>query len=113
MALRVISSKHFRYHPKTDLPFFSLGVVMFPKLSRFRLVVLFTLVLAAFVFSAIRFGRVTEAGGSGSMFFVPTITATDQDAIVTDADVDGRADPGDVVQYTVTVTNNGTDATGV
>jgi hypothetical protein len=44
---------------------------------------------------------------------VPTITATKVDSIFTDVDGDGRADPGDTLQYTVTINNGGTDATGV
>lgn len=46
----------------------------------------------------------------------PAITASNTDALVTDADGDGIADPGDVVEYTVTVNNTagaGNDATGM
>ncbi|MBV9210222.1 MAG: cadherin-like domain-containing protein, partial [Acidobacteria bacterium] len=43
----------------------------------------------------------------------PTITATMTDSIFTDVDGDGRADPGDTLQYTVTINNGGSDATGV
>jgi hypothetical protein len=43
----------------------------------------------------------------------PNITATKTDMIFTDVDGDGRADPGDTLKYTVTISNPGTDATGV
>src|SRR3954454_13869620 len=37
-----------------------------------------------------------------------------QDALAADADADGRFDPGDTIEYKVTVANTGdTDATGV
>jgi uncharacterized repeat protein (TIGR01451 family) len=61
-------------------------------------------------------------GSSGSLrrslaatpFFVPNITATKVDSIFTDNDSDGKADPGDVLMYTVTIGNTGADpATGV
>jgi hypothetical protein len=45
---------------------------------------------------------------------VPTITATKVDALISD-DGDGKADPGgtEKIEYTVTITNNGTDAADV
>jgi uncharacterized repeat protein (TIGR01451 family) len=44
----------------------------------------------------------------------PVVAATKQDAFVTDADGDGKADPGDVLRYTVTIANTGAaEATGV
>ncbi len=49
-------------------------------------------------------------------FLVPAMSATMVDSVVTDNDGDGRADPGDTLLYTVTVSNTGagaTDATGV
>ena len=43
-----------------------------------------------------------------------TVTASKVATLVVDNDGDGRADPGDTIQYTVTITNTGTaDATGV
>src|SRR5262245_66489389 len=43
-----------------------------------------------------------------------TVTATLQDALLTDVDGDTRFDPGDTIQYTAVVSNTGdTDATGV
>lgn len=45
--------------------------------------------------------------------FAPQITATKTDAFP-DQDADGRAEPGDTITYSVTITNNGaSDATGV
>jgi len=46
--------------------------------------------------------------------FAPAITATKTDAILND-DGDGKADPGgtEKIEYTVTISNGGTDATGV
>ena len=45
---------------------------------------------------------------------VPSITATKVDALISD-DGDGKADPGETekIEYTVTITNNGTDAADV
>jgi hypothetical protein len=47
-------------------------------------------------------------------FLVPNITATKTDAIIND-DGDSKLDPGgaEKIEYTVTITNNGTDATNV
>ncbi len=45
---------------------------------------------------------------------VPSISANMVDSVSTDTDGDGRADPGETLQYTVTVSNGGADpATGV
>ncbi|HEU4595057.1 MAG TPA: Calx-beta domain-containing protein [Pyrinomonadaceae bacterium] len=44
---------------------------------------------------------------------VPTITATKTDTIVVDGGNDGIAEPGDLIEYQITITNNGTDATNV
>jgi uncharacterized repeat protein (TIGR01451 family) len=58
--------------------------------------------------------RSIAATTTAAPFFVPIISATKVDAIFTDADSDGRADPGDVLMYTVTISNTGPDpATGV
>lgn len=44
----------------------------------------------------------------------PAVSATKSAAVVVDADADGRADPGDTVEYTVVVTSTGTqDAVGL
>ncbi len=48
-----------------------------------------------------------------AILLVPTITATKVDSIITDVDGDGRVDPGDTIQYTVTINNAGTDATAM
>ncbi|MBL8045421.1 MAG: cadherin-like domain-containing protein, partial [Anaerolineales bacterium] len=45
--------------------------------------------------------------------FAPALTATKSDALFTDVDGDTLADPGDVLRYTVTMTNTGSEATGV
>jgi hypothetical protein len=44
--------------------------------------------------------------------FAPNITATKVDAFP-DPNSDGKAEPGETITYTVTITNSGTDATGV
>ncbi|HYV10908.1 MAG TPA: Ig-like domain-containing protein, partial [Pyrinomonadaceae bacterium] len=44
--------------------------------------------------------------------FVPTITATKVDSF-TDADLDGKAEPGQTIKYTVNIGAAGEDATGV
>ena len=43
----------------------------------------------------------------------PVVTATKTDALFTDVDGDLQADPGDTLQYTVTISAAGEDATGV
>jgi uncharacterized repeat protein (TIGR01451 family) len=40
----------------------------------------------------------------------PAVGATKSDALVVDADTDGEADPGDTLEYTVVITNDGTVA---
>src|SRR5262249_3605510 len=45
--------------------------------------------------------------------FAPNITATLADALQVDNHNIGKADPGDTLMYTATITNSGTDATGV
>ena len=35
--------------------------------------------------------------------FAPTVTATKTDALITDVDMDGKADPGDTLKYTVVI----------
>jgi uncharacterized repeat protein (TIGR01451 family) len=42
--------------------------------------------------------------------FAPMITATKVDALAVDVDGDTKADPGDTLMYTVTITNGGPDA---
>jgi hypothetical protein len=43
----------------------------------------------------------------------PTVTATKTDSLFTDVDMDGKADPGDTLKYTVAITATGADANGV
>ena len=47
-----------------------------------------------------------------SPLLVPSISVSKTDAIIGD-DGDGKADPGEIIEYTVTIPNVGTDATGV
>jgi trimeric autotransporter adhesin len=49
------------------------------------------------------------AATSAAPFFAPSITATKVDAISIDVDSDLKADPGDELMYTVTITNGGPD----
>ncbi len=44
---------------------------------------------------------------------VPTVTASKVDTLLTDVDLDGKADPGDTLKYTVVIGATGMDATGV
>ena len=44
--------------------------------------------------------------------FVPNISATKVDSFP-DPNIDGKADPGETITYTTTITNSGTDASGV
>ena len=46
-------------------------------------------------------------------FFVPAISATKVDSLITDTDSDTLVDPGDTLRYTVTISNTGTDATAL
>ena len=78
--------------------------------TRRRLVVVFAFLCCA-VFALAKFGPVGKAWTSA--FLVPAMTATNQDSLPVDVDGDGRADPGDTVQYTVVINNSGTDATAV
>lgn len=82
--------------------------------TRVRLASIFTLIIAAVVFSAVKFGRVSEANSSQApAAMAVNVTSAE---VVTDVagTVDGNADPGDTLEYTVTVTNSGTtDATGL
>src|SRR5215208_1376786 len=43
----------------------------------------------------------------------PTVTASKVDSLFTDVDIDGKADPGDTIKYSVVIGASGMDATGV
>ncbi|PYR71445.1 MAG: hypothetical protein DMF86_25890 [Acidobacteria bacterium] len=58
-------------------------------------------------------GRPAYGGGGATMMTGPTVTATKVDALLVDADADGKADVGDTIRYTVAITASGADATGV
>ena len=79
--------------------------------TRKRLVIALVFFCCA-LFALAKFASTGKAG-VGSTMLVPSLTANNQDSITTDVDGDLRADPGDTVQYTVTINNAGTDATGV
>ncbi|HXD11426.1 MAG TPA: hypothetical protein VN653_15275, partial [Anaerolineales bacterium] len=49
---------------------------------------------------------------SASPLLAPTISATKTDTIIGD-DGDGKADPGETIEYTVVINNSVSDATGV
>jgi len=51
--------------------------------------------------------------GPNAAPLVPTITATKTDSLLTDVDLDGKADPGDTLKYTVNIGATGEDATSV
>jgi hypothetical protein len=55
---------------------------------------------------------VSPAYGGGAALD-PTIAATLTDALASDVDGDGNADPGDVIRYTATITPSAENATGV
>src|SRR5438874_11948844 len=82
--------------------------------ARKRLVIITVFLLCAVIAFA-KFGLTSRAKSALSMLLPPSlITATKVDSISTDTDGDGRADPGDTIQYDVTVTNGAPgDATGV
>src|SRR5262245_34053318 len=50
-------------------------------------------------------------GGGGAA--APAVTATKTATLQTDADIDGKADPGDTIRYSVSVGVTGADATAV
>ena len=50
--------------------------------------------------------------GPNAALLVPTITATKTDSF-TDSDMDGKAEPGETIKYTVNIGATGEDATGV
>ncbi len=50
-----------------------------------------------------------DENGEPAAALAPVISATKVDALFTDLDSDGRADPGDTLQYTVTINNTGPD----
>src|ERR1043166_7104137 len=77
--------------------------------SRKRLIVGLVFFCCA-LFALARFSPASKAVNS---LFVATIGATDRDALVVDADADGRDDPGDTMEYTVVISNTGTDALNV
>ncbi|HNB70816.1 MAG TPA: Ig-like domain repeat protein, partial [Acidobacteriota bacterium] len=60
-----------------------------------------------------RMPGVLKAAAGREPFFIPTISATKVDSLITDNDSDTLADPGDTLRYTVTISNTGTDATGL
>lgn len=71
--------------------------------------------VAAFLIAIVaagKFGFISEAESRRTML-VPNLTATKTVSLFTDNDSDGKADPGDTLQYSVTINNAGTDATGV
>src|SRR5450631_331018 len=83
---------------------------MFSRSLRIRLIIVSTVISCIVIAAAVRSGRVSEAQKTP---VAVSVTATDT---VTDVagTVDGNADPGDTLEYTVVATNGGsTDATGV
>src|SRR5687768_9524348 len=91
---------------------------MIPKLSRLRFIAIVAIIFCAVVFFTIKSGLVSKAEPQSASLLLPAITATNNDALVTDVDGDGIADPGDTIEYTVTVTNGaaagaGNDATAM
>src|SRR6185437_10266416 len=51
--------------------------------------------------------------GPNAAMLAPVVTASKTDSLLTDVDVDGKADPGDTLKYAVTIGASGQDATGV
>lgn len=91
---------------------------MIPRLSVKRVSVVFVFIFCAVLFLTFKHNLVSKAEPKPAALLAPAITATNNDALVVDADGDGIADPGDTIEYTVTVTNGaavgaGNDATGM
>ena len=57
--------------------------------------------------------EIAPAFGGSSALTAPSISASMAAVISTDNGTPGKANAGDVIRYTTTITNNGTDATGV
>src|SRR6266404_416292 len=76
-----------------------------------RLIVLSVIVIGIVIGASLKFGSISKANSAPPS--PPVISAIDVATISTDVDGDGRADPGDTLLRTVTITNTGTDATGV
>ena len=70
---------------------------------------LFLLLLIISLFASVLF---PSSSALASPLLVPTLGPTKTDVIIGD-DGDGKADPGETIEYTVTIPNAGTDATGV
>ncbi len=88
---------------------------MFVKSCLKRPVIVISFIGFVLVFALVgklRFVTQAETAPQSAML-VPTITATNVDALFTDVDGDGRADPGDTLEYTVVINNSGTDATAM
>lgn len=86
---------------------------MKPKLPRKHLFVFFVFAFCVVVLSSLKFGLISKAEPKPAV--LPPIGATKTVGFAAggDVDSDGKADPGDTLQYTVTITNGATDATGV
>jgi len=73
------------------------------------------------IIAALGTNLVVRAIGSALPLLAPSITVTKTDTLINDGvggvipddDGDGNADPGETIQYTTTITNSGSDATGV
>ncbi|HLM60990.1 MAG TPA: Ig-like domain-containing protein, partial [Pyrinomonadaceae bacterium] len=79
-----------------------------PKFSPKRSAVAFSFIVLVFALLAIgKFGFVSEAGKQPVVALLLPTSATMTDALAPGGDVDGdgRADPGDTIQYTVTIPN--------
>src|SRR5450631_2150381 len=78
---------------------------------RRRLIVVFVFALCIVIAASFKFDSRSEA----KMPVGPVIAATQTVTFAPggDVDSDGKADPGDTLLYTTTITNTGTDATGV
>ncbi|MEP7148788.1 MAG: Ig-like domain repeat protein [Acidobacteriota bacterium] len=70
-----------------------------------------SLIISAAVSVGILWGMFTSnAFESAGQAVAPVISATKADALFTDVDGDGRADPGDTLSYTVVIGNTGPDS---
>jgi uncharacterized repeat protein (TIGR01451 family) len=79
-----------------------------PKVSLKRSAVVFSFIAIVFALLAIgKFGFVSEAGKQPAAALLLPMGATKTDALAPggDADGDGRVDPGDTIQYTITIPN--------
>ena len=83
---------------------------MFSSVGKKRIALLALVLVCLVAIAILRPGEVSNAISNQNAALLPVLGAAMVDSITTDVDGDGRADPGDTLQYTVTINNTGTDS---